>query len=96
MYVNSHDLGTGKGETILDTKVYVIKLLALWLNHSFNRFLLSQFKTKSALGHDLYRLIILLKTVNHVVTPNITNCVLLEAKKTVYFIQFDSSPTNHK
>lgn len=96
MYVNSHDLGTGKGETILDTKFYIIKLLALWLNHSFNRFLLSQLWVKSALGRDLYRLIILLKTVNHVVTPNITNCVLLEAKKTVYFMQFDSSPTNRK
>lgn len=48
MYVNSHDLVSEKGETILDTKVYVMKLFALWLNHLFNRFLLSQLKTKIA------------------------------------------------
>lgn len=66
MYVNSHDLGSGKGETILDTKVYIMKLLALWLNHSFNRFLLSQLKTKFALGGDLYTFIISLKPLNHI------------------------------
>jgi len=65
MYINSHALGSRKSETILDTNVYVMNLLALWLNHLFNRFSLSQLETKFALGGDLDKLIMLLKPLNH-------------------------------
>lgn len=91
MYIHSHDVGNGKGKTILDTKVYVMTLLALWLNDSF---LLSQLETKFALEGDLYSLILLQNLSTVFITLNITNCVLLKAKRILYFMRYDPSPTN--
>lgn len=71
MYINSHDLGSRKSETILDTKVDIMKFWALWLKYSFNSFLLGQLKTKFALKGDLYRPIILLMPLNTFIALNI-------------------------
>lgn len=85
--VCTYDLGSGKGETILDTWVYIMILLALWLNFSFNQFLLSQLKTKFALEGDLYSLIILQDLSTMFIILNIINYVLLMAKRIFYFMQ---------
>lgn len=94
MYLHSHDVGNGKGETILDTKGYVMTLLALWLNCSFDHFLLSQLETKFALEGDLYSLFLLQNLSTVFITLNVTNCVLLKAKRILYFMRYDPSPTN--
>lgn len=62
-------------------------LLALWLNFSFNQFLLSQLKTKFALEGDLYSLIILQDLSTMFIILNIINYVLLMAKRIFYFMQ---------
>lgn len=71
-------------------------LLALWLNCSFNHFLLSQLKTKFALEGDLYSLVISQDLSTVFITLNITNHVLLKAKRIFYFMQYDPSAINKR